>query len=161
MKKAQIKMFETIGVLIVFFFLLVAGFVFYFNIQSSSLQKQLAQQTQLKSLKSAQRAVFLPELECSFVSVQRENCFDRYKLAVLQDVISKNTNIKNTYFKTFGYSNISVREVYPEGGVIDLYNNPPEEFSTALKSRLPVLLYDPVTRDSAFAVMEVTTYAQG
>lgn len=159
MKKAQVKMFETIGVLIVFFFLLIAGAVFYFSIQGSSLQKELVKQTQLKSLKSAQRAVFLPELDCSFVSVQRENCFDTYKLSALQEVISQNDRIKMMYFKNFGYSSISVQEIYPASRVFGLYNNPPQEFSSAIKSRLPVVLYDPVTRDSAFAVMEVTTYA--
>ncbi len=160
MKKAQIKMFETIGVLIVFFFILIAGAVFYFNIQKSSMQKELFKQVQLRSLKSAQRAVFLPELDCSFVSVQRENCFDKIKLIALQDVLNEDALLKEVYFTSFGYMNLSVTEIYPNNDFSTIiYERPPEEYRSALKSRLPVLLYDPVSRDYSFGMMEVTTYA--
>lgn len=160
MKKAQIKMFETIGVLVVFFFILIAGAVFYFNMQKSALQKEMFKQSQLRSLKSAQRAVFLPELDCSFVSVQRENCFDKLKLAALRDMVGGNQHVRAVYFRTFGYMNLSVREVYPDAGFeATVYEYLPEQYSGALKSQLPVLLYNPVTRASSFGVMEVTTYA--
>jgi len=73
--KAQIKMFETIGVLVIFFFLLVAGVAFWFNVQQRGLQKQLARMDDLQSIQVVQRALFMPELDRSFVSVQKENCF--------------------------------------------------------------------------------------
>ena len=162
MGKAQIKMFETIGVLIVFFFLLVAGAVFYFNIQKSELQKEIFKQSQLKSLKSAELAVFLPELDCSFVSVTRENCFDRFKLAALQDIIANDERVRRDYFNTFGYMNLSVREIYHATGFsVKVYEFLPDEFGSSFRSQIPVLLYDPVSRNSSFGVMEVTTYAQG
>ncbi|MEM4246720.1 MAG: hypothetical protein QXR48_00510 [Candidatus Woesearchaeota archaeon] len=159
MKKAQIKMFETVGVLVVFFFILIGGTIFYFNMQKSALQKEMFKQSQLRSLKSAQRAVFLPELDCSFASVQRENCFDTFKLAAIREM-GRDQNVREIYFKTFGYMNLSVREVYPGTG-FDwvVYEMLPDQYSSALKSQLPVLLYNPVTRDSSFGVMEVTTYA--
>ncbi len=161
MKKAQIKMFETIGVLVIFFFLLVTGAVFYFKMQESAFQKELAKQAQLRSLKAAQRAVFLPELDCSLVSVQRENCFDRIKLSALQKLIEGEQHVHDEYFKTFGYANISVRQVFPASDFgMTIYYYPPDEYRRALQSRLPVLLYDPVSRDYAFGIMEVTTYAR-
>ncbi|MEM2915896.1 MAG: hypothetical protein QXT19_00855 [Candidatus Woesearchaeota archaeon] len=161
MKKAQIKMFETIGVLVIFFFLLVSGAVFYFKMQESAFQKELAKQAQLRSLKAAQRAVFLPELDCSLVSVQRENCFDSIKLSALRALIEGDQHVYDEYFSTFGYSNISVRQVYPPNDfAMTLYHHPPDEYRRALQSKLPVLLYDPVSRDYAFGLMEVTTYAQ-
>ncbi len=160
MAKAQIKMFETIGVLVIFFFLLIAGAVFYFNIQESALKKELAQQAQLKSLQAAQRAMFLPELDCSFVSVQRENCFDRFKLAAFQTVTQAQSRAKEAYFGLFGYATITITEVYPQPGLSTvIYDHPPEEYVRALKSRSPVLLYDSVAKQSAFGLMEVTTYA--
>jgi len=159
MKKAQIQMFETVGVLVVFFFLLVAGAVFYFNIQKSSMQKELVQQAQLRSLQSAQRAVFLPELDCSFARVTRDNCFDRFKIAALHEIIANDDHTRQVYTRSFGYANISVTEVFPGSGTTVIYDYPPEEYRGILKSQLPVLLYDPVTWDAAFGIMEVTTYA--
>ena len=161
MKKAQIQMFETVGVLVIFFFLLVAGALFYFSIQKSSLQKELSAQAQLKSLKSAERAVLLPELDCSFVSVQRENCFDMLKLSALQDMIAKDPRLIQEYHDSFGDIELSVREVYPETGFnLTVYRSLPEQYGKILKSQIPVLLYDPVSRNSSFGVMEVTVYAQ-
>jgi hypothetical protein len=161
MKKAQIKMFETIGVLVVFFFLLVAGAVFYFQMQKSSIAKDLAKQSELRALQSAQRAVFLPELDCSFAGVRCENSFDKYKLVALKDIILQDSHTRQVYFSAFGYSNISVREVFPGNEFsVPLYDNPPPEYKRAPKTLLPVLIYDPVSRNSTFAVMEVTTYAQ-
>ncbi len=160
MKKAQIKMFETVGVLIVFFFLLIAGSIFYFNIQKSAFQKELFKQVQLRSLKSAQRAVFMPELDCSFVSVQRENCFDKLKLSALQAILEGDSAEMKNYIGTFGYMNLSVRQIFPANDFsAKIYEYVPEQYTSAMKSQLPVLIYDPVTRDSAFGVMEVTTYA--
>lgn len=162
MKKAQIKMFETVGVLVIFFFLLVAGALFYFNIQKSALQKELSAQAQLRSLKSAERAVFLPELDCSFVSVQRENCFDRLKLTALHDIIAKDFNLLQYYHGVFGDMEISVRDVYPKKELnVTVYRYLPDEYARSLKSQIPVLIYDPVSKNSSFGVMEVTVYAQG
>ena len=158
MRRAQIKMFETIGVLVVFFFLLIAGAVFYFKMQESAIEKDLAQQAQLRSLQAAQRAMFLPELDCSFVSVQRENCFDKLKLKAFQDVVQKPAN-QEAVFGMFGYASIRVSQEYPDADFhVVLYENVPE-YHGALKSFAPVLLYDAVAKQYSFGVMEVTTYA--
>ena len=158
MRRGQIQMFETIGVLIVFFFLLVAGAAIYFNIQASSLQKELQKQAQSRSLQAAQRAMFLPELDCSFVSVQRENCFDILKLTAFPEVLDEIG--PEAYFRMFGFATINVTEIYPEQKSYPLiYDNPPDEYFRAIKSRSPVILYDPVLETSAFGLMEVTTYS--
>lgn len=160
MDKAQIKMFETVGVLVVFFFLLVAGSSFYFYAQESAMKKELAKQAQLRSLQAAQRAMFLPELDCSFVSVQRENCFDKLKLNAFESVAKLRGGVIEEYFGLFGSAIVQVKELYPtKDFVVTLYYNPPEEYTRASKSFSPVLLYDPVTKDSSFGIMEVTTYA--
>jgi len=158
--RAQIKMFETIGVLVVFFFILIAGAAFYFSLQESALQNELAQQAQLRSLQSAQQAVFLPELECSFVGVARENCFDTLKLVAFAELLDAPEH-RQAYYGMFGYANITVKQLYPENGLdVPLYLNPPSEYRRILRSHLPVLLYDPVAKGFSFGVMEVNTYAE-
>lgn len=160
MKKAQIKMFETVGVLVVFFFLLISGTIFYFNMQESAMKKELAKQAQLKSLQSAQRAMFLPELDCSFVSVQRDTCFDRLKLDAFAGVRADDPRLQETYFGIFGHATVFVREIYPNQDFnVTMYDNPPEEYGRKIVSFSPVLLYDPVGKGSAFGLMEVITYA--
>lgn len=162
MRRAQIKMFETIGVLVVFFFLLVSGTVFYFHTQESAMKKELARQAQLMSLQAAQRAMFLPELDCSFVSVQRESCFDKLKLEAFGQVVIREPGLRESYFGMFGFATINVRQVYPETSQLNvtLYENRPDEYARTTASISPVLLYDPVSRTSSFGLMEVTTYAE-
>ncbi len=160
MKHGQIKMFETIGVLVVFFFLLVGGTTFYFKIQESAMQKELVRQAQLRSLQAAQRAMFLPELDCSFVSIQRENCFDRLKLKAFGSV-SQSPKTAQSYFGQFGFATVIVREAYPSTDfIVTIYTSIPDEYGKVLLTQTPVLLYDPVTKDFGFGVMEVTTYAE-
>ena len=157
MKRAQIKMFETVGVLVVFFFLLAIGVVFYFNAQESAMEQELKKQILMRSLQSAQSATFLPELDCSFVTVTRENCFDLKKLEVFPNLVAER---EQDYFRMFGYANVTVRKVYPESDdVYELYDKPLDEYTDAIKSLIPVLLYDPVLRSYDFGVIEVTTYA--
>jgi hypothetical protein len=160
MRRAQIKLFETVGVLVVFFFLLITGTVFYFNMQESALRKELQQQSQLRSLQAAQRAMFLPELDCSFVSVTRENCFDKLKLKALQGVIADNLRAQEFYFGLFGFANVTVREIYPGGETFPIYDNTPDQYTRGPKSHSPVLIYDPVAKYYGFGIMEVTTYAE-
>lgn len=156
--KAQIKMFETIGVLAIFFALLVGGGAFYFKMQESALQKELAKARQLRLLQSSLKATFLPELDCTFVTVQRENCFDKLKLEAFENLSQKN---KQHYFGLFGTSRITVSEVYPKPGFVKvLYDNPLEEYESKLVAQNPVLLYDPVTNTYGFGVLEVESYAE-
>ncbi len=153
-------MFETIGVLVIFFFLLISGTIFYFNMQESAMKKELAKQAQLKSLQSAQRAMFLPELDCSFVSVQRDTCFDRLKLGAFAGVRADEAKLQEDYFGIFGHATVLVRDVYPNQGFnVTIYDYPPEEYARKLVSFSPVLLYDPVSKGSSFGIMEVITYA--
>ncbi len=64
-RKSQIQMGETIGILFVFFILVVFGFVFYMNVMKGSSKVEMEENIQLKTIGIAQRASFLPELQCS------------------------------------------------------------------------------------------------
>ena len=79
MKKAQVKMFETIGVLVIFFFLIVLGLSFYFVIAKKGAVEQYEKAAQLKGIEIIRKAITLPELDCARVGVQVENCFDKLK----------------------------------------------------------------------------------
>ena len=159
MKNAPIQMFETIAVLIVFFFLLVIGATFYFNMQKSVLGKELQKHSQLQSLQAMQKALFLPELDCSFASVQKDNCFDILKIMKFSEFL-KDKAVLADYFETFGFSRITITQIYPkESLILVLYSNLPADYKSKLVTQSPVLLYNATAQSYYFGVIEVETYA--
>lgn len=162
--KAQIKMFETMAVLVIFFFLLVGGAAFYFQVQKSSLQRDIAKQEQLKSFQVVQKTSFLPELDCSFVSIQKDNCFDKLKVIELSSNLGgpESESFLEYYFNVFGFSDIRIRQVYPvnESFSFTLYKNIPLDYRSIIKTQSPVLLFDAVDNSYDFGVIEVDVYAE-
>ena len=80
-RKAQIQMGESVAILFIFFILVVFGFVFYMNVMRGSAKVQMEENIQLKAIGIAQKASFLPELQCSEENVRVENCIDLLKYA--------------------------------------------------------------------------------
>jgi hypothetical protein len=164
MKKAQIKMFETMAVLIIFFFLLVGGAAFYFQIQKSSVQKDLEKQAQLRSFQVVQKALFMPELDCSFVSIQKDNCFDKLKVAKLSSLLNdpEREDFLIDYFNVFGFSEIKITQLYPvnQTFTLTLYKNIPDDYREIIKTQSPVLLFDAIANRYDFGVIEVDVYAE-
>ena len=159
-RKAQIKMFETIAVLVIFFFLIVFGVSFYFVMQRSSYNRQVERNAQLVSVQLAQKISDIPELDCALAGIQIDNCVDKIKLEMFNEKLKEGLSRVN-YFRVLGYSKIAINEVYPTDKVHELYENEPQDYIGAYKNWLPVLLYDAVENTFSFAVMEITTYAQG
>ncbi len=151
-------MFETIAVLVVFFFLIVFGVSFYFVMQRSSYNRQVDRNAQLVSVQLSQKISDIPELDCALAGIQIDNCVDKIKLEMFNDKLKEGLS-RVEYFRVLGYSKISINEIYPSVQSYELYTNEPGEFIGAYKNWLPVLLYDAVENSFAFAVMEITTYA--
>jgi hypothetical protein len=161
-RKAQIKMFETIAVLVVFFFLLVFGASFYFVLQKSSVQRAVIRTIQLQSIQTTQKVSYLPELDCTQVGIQVENCFDEIKLEKFADMLNDVDTGEKTrldYFNVFGYSTIVVRSIFPKAKNYTLYEKPLEDYSTMFKNNVPLTIYDPIENRYSFGVLEVTFYA--
>jgi len=158
--KAQIKMFETIGVLIVFFFLLITGSVFYFRAQSSALEKERFLAGEKYAFQIVLKSLYMPELDCSFLVTQKDNCIDKIKLELLSKLMEENEDVKNDYFSEFGFATITVNEVWPTPSYWLLYENKPDEEYDELATQSPILLYDPWQDTYTFGVMEVRVYVQ-
>ncbi|MBI4145004.1 hypothetical protein HY493_02255 [Candidatus Woesearchaeota archaeon] len=156
MRRAQIKMFETLAVLVVFFFFLIFGASFYFRLQESSLEREFDRNTQLRAVQIAQKSITMPELECSFAGVQRENCMDVLKVQAFAELLATEEAFID-YFPVFQYSTLTVRQVYPSQLEWVVYNRPRGEQSTLLQ--IPVLIYDPNTNRHQFGYLEVRVYA--
>ena len=158
MKKAQIKLFETIAVLVVFFFLLVFGLVFYASTRVRTHVDSLDESFQLQVMNIVQQVNSLPELQCTSENIPTSNCIDKIKLEAFSQVALN----KKTYYHTlFTYSDITVQQVYPAADPPQtwaIYSNPRLEFTQKSKNHIPILLFDPIKRKYNAAVLIVEVY---
>lgn len=160
--RAQIKMFETVGVLVVFFFLLVTAGAFYFGVQQKSIDEERMHSAEMLGLQTALRVLYLPELDCSFLGTRKSNCIDKLKLKEFRSMLS-DEDVVQDYFEGFGFSTISVRQAWPcslnetlcQGFV--LYDNQ-VNYSYAATTLSPILLLDPWREEHSFGVVEVRVY---
>tara|TARA_Y100000310_G_C20699129_1_gene828033 strand:- start:5828 stop:6322 length:495 start_codon:yes stop_codon:yes gene_type:complete len=163
MKKGQIKMSETIGVLIIFFFLMVFGFGFYVRVQKINLEKDVERNADLRGISISQKAAFLPELQCTFNNIQTDNCFDRLKVeAFIEAILDPST--KDYYSDFFGFSEIRLEQFEIEGHDainFTLYENPKLTSVYISTISVPVSIYfeeTPGVRKYSFAILNVRSY---
>ena len=152
-------MFETVAVLIVFFFLLGIGLTFYAQSQRGELAKLKASQFELTAVQTASRAMAMPELDCSYASVRTPNCFDKRKLTAFGQ-LTRDLDTLLAYAGVFGQANISVREVYPGTAAWLLFSNlpPPNQTGSSELVQLPIALLDPEGEVRAFGILEVRVF---
>ena len=157
-KKAQIKLFESIAVLMVFVFLVAVGMRFYSSIQMQEFEDAQRDFFQMNSIKASIIISHFPEVTCSFEGTSEIACFDLYKIKAWHDLISNPQKIvfANYYLPLVGNSEITVQEIYPMKNNWTLYN-------TSLNSsfdymRTPITIYDPITKKNSVGVLHVKTY---
>jgi hypothetical protein len=128
-RSAQIKMTETIGVLFIFFVLILFGIIFYYQYQKVSLVEKQQELVAARAMDTTLKVLFLPELICTKGEAEPEdNCFDMMKLRHVNETFKE--YLTKYYFNLFSYSRIYVQPVYPPAEEpIMLYNKetPPQE----------------------------------
>jgi len=150
-------MFETIAVMLVFFFLLAFGLSFYFVIAKAGAQREHDRTMQLQAIQTATRISHLPEFDCVKVGVQIENCFDKFKVAQFSNLI-QDVHMRDAYFDIFGFVDVTLRKLFPgDEENYTIYSNPLPDVGYDL-TQLPVLVYSPVEDSFAFGVLEVRFY---
>ena len=159
-------MFENVGVLVVFFFLLGIGVVFYFNHQSQAFAIEQKKLLELRSLQLAQQVQNLPELDCHYWSVRIDGCIDKIKLDIFKDIILNN---KEKYYDLFGNSNITIKEIYPQQKEDTLYEEIPLNKFVSRVYKIPLLLFDSTDQNAhckgqlgrcSLAILDVTYYEE-
>lgn len=158
-KKAQIKMFETVAVLVVFFFLIGISLTFYFVFQKAESEIVAEKEFQRRAMETVQRMATIPELDCVRTGIQIENCFDALKVAAFSETMQEGAEqAQLDYFPVFGFSTISIQQLYPvEEEPVILYDNALEDTGFDM-TQVPVLLFQPVDNAFQFALLEVRTY---
>ncbi len=155
-KKAQIQIGESLLILFIFFILLIFGFVFYMNVIKSSSKAEMEENIQLKAIGIAQKASFLPELQCSNENVRRESCIDLLKLSAAADLLDESYLY---YYDVFEFSKIWVTQIFPEAGEeLFLYNNPLTNWTNNITTFIPVSLFNETAGEYGFGILAVEVY---
>jgi len=166
-RKAQLQMSETIFVAFIIIIIIVLGLVAYSKFQEASIKEKQRQLRNARVVEIAHRLSFWPELECSEIGASEFMCLDITKLMVLGDFINKtrkeNAYAFNYYFDLLRNSKISVIEIYPSSSRTIgedywvIWENAGKT-KTIDMVRVPVSLYNPLTKTYAFGVMELQVY---
>ena len=166
-KKAQVKMFENVGVMVVFFFLIVIGAIMYTRYQNVAFEAELNALLDANAFQISQKTFHLPELDCLFGGVRIQGCIDKIKLEKFVEKL-KEPSFKTKYYETFGYSEVTLKQILPSEEFTIVYNLTPPKFSQKIKRFTPILVFDvnkegacaSLTGQCAFATLEVNYYAQ-
>lgn len=168
-KRSQIRMFETIAVLIVFFFLVGFGMIFYTRIKQTTSRADLEQANVLRSIQIAKQISSLPEMSCSSdIVTEIQNCVDIHKIEAIESLDIFNTNTQY-YFPIFGNSRIIVTKLYPDEETTTIYNNPKpqQNYKGEISAFLPIVLFNPKTNQKcapsvigtcSFGILNITIY---
>lgn len=152
-RKGQIRMFETMAVLIIFFILMVIVIVFYANIQQSSTIQKTREFKELRAIEAMNNLLFLPELQCE-QSVEIYTCIDKLKLVALSEVVN-DPDMAVYYADLFGKATIEVEELYGSeaGTTWILY----ERTDVGIFTGIPVSLWDPVSDTYGLGLLKIRT----
>ena len=160
MKKSQMKMGETIAVLIVFFMIIFFGIFFYANKERKDIQERLETMEEKKSIDVSQIISFLPELKCTAENITKSLCIDKLKKEVFADQIG--SEYSQFYSSIFSNTKIELVEIYPDSGdYIVLYEGTiSEQYFTTY---IPVSLFDPTKYPGRYTIglLKITYYTFG
>ena len=159
-RKSQIQMGETIAIVFIFMVLMIFGALFYLRIMRSGSTIALEENMQLKAIEIAQKASFLPEIQCSEEGIVVDDCIDLYKLDAASQVIA-NTENRLFYYDSFGYSKISVAKIFPEDSSNNpwiIYENIPDKYNDKKVTYIPVSILDPYSKNSSFGYLGVEVF---
>ena len=162
MRRSQISLAESVAVVFVFFLLVVAGFIFYSKIEKRDIIKEREEFQELGTIEISQLISFLPEIQCSRDNVPTYNCFDILKL---KGLISSAKRNRLHYYDIFRNSNITIKQIYPEGDSSwNIYENV-RNWTRKLSTQVPVSLFnatgDPLQNIDpyfAFGVMTIDVF---
>ncbi len=158
--KAQMHMMETIAVLLIFFVLVLIGIIFYVNVMKGNLEIEAEEARQLEAIEVAQRAIHLPEVQCSKgMDIVTSDCVDVLMMEAFdsEGIVSKN---QLYYHDRLGFSKIVVREIYPNENKPEwvLYNLSLDKFKDKMTTYLPVSLKHSKENKYSFGIMQVDVF---
>lgn len=164
MSKSQIKMIESVFVIIIFMMILMIVIVFFSRFERTEAQFLRSERSLRDAVQMAQIFSSLPEVACSESNVIRENCIDLEKLETM-NYLSHSDLLY--YYDLFRYGTVTIKKIYPttdsDYGKRWVIYNRTKEGSGYFTLAIPMSLYNPNPEtlrrgERYFGLMEVTFY---
>lgn len=163
--KAQVRMWETIAILVIFFFLLIGGITFFTRLQQAGAKEEQKYFGQLDAIEITKVIQNLPELECPS-TLQVSNCLDELKIVAMGGDIgitgilqNPSADIEKHYVDLFGYSNVIIEKIVPVYKKWEIYDKKREVGDESMSSaNIPISVYDPKENKFGFGVLTVNVY---
>ena len=159
-KKGQIQINETILVIFIFTVIIILGIVLFNRWTKASLENEFLDNERIRFSNMLSTVPELSELKCSSQG-RPLNCLDSLKLLAWG-------NPDLDYRKKFGFREIKVNVIYPEGekalcksatypecDEFMIYSNKPGEIKEEEIINTPISLYYPVTNEYKIGVLEI------
>lgn len=156
--KAQIKMIENVGVLVIFFVLVVLALIFYFTYQRGAIEEATSELKVRNALELSGKVSSLPELQCRKNNVVEDHCFDILKTDSARLLLSAPEK-EDYYFRLLGFSTIRVSSIYPKVYNTQIYDKEMPTFTNNDTFSIPVSLYDPVSNSYDYGILQVSAYS--
>jgi hypothetical protein len=158
-KNAQMKMMESVLVLVIFFFLLVFGIGFYISFTRLSDKNKVSESSELYAIESMQRVKYMPELQCTKGGSEViPDCFDIYKIKAFKAIANN-----DRYHRLYPGISINITQIYPPDKTFGkkgqmIYENRPKNATGQEFFFLPLSLYNPINRTYAFGFATIGVY---
>ena len=164
MEKSQIKMVESVFVVIIFMVILMIAIVFFTRFQTSEGQFLRTERSLKQSVQLAQTFASLAEIGCTENGVVKENCIDMNKLKEMDKLSSSQLQY---YYDIFKFGSVKVEKIYPTddidtGEVWVIYNKTKIDPQTGsevsyFSLAIPMMLYDAAKNppQSSYGLMTV------
>ncbi|MEM4336444.1 MAG: hypothetical protein QXG86_00370 [Candidatus Woesearchaeota archaeon] len=161
-KKSQIKIGESVAVLLIFFVLVIMGMIFWSRYSQTSIKEQQEVDIISRAIRVAQTVSFLPELQCSILEVIKFSCFDVYKIEAMQKIImeEKDQGAIQHYFNSFGFANITIYSMYPVKKEWNIYDFTGGNISGYITTQIPIAIYNPIEMRFSFGYANVAVYVK-
>ena len=156
MKKSQMKIGETILVLMIFFILITLGAVFYVKIESYSSISDRQQKLDQHTIKIAQQIKQMPELVCTQSAIEQFDCIDFLKLQEFSNLNNLNSPaFTQIYQQKFLNVKASIIQTFPSSQSFQLFDNLLTNTKSTNKLFLPITLHNDIDNTNTFGYIEV------
>ena len=157
-KKSQITNLETVVVIAAFFFTAILALAFYSNIFQSNIAKNKDDISALNSISSSQKILSLQEIKCSKEIANAGACVDIIKFESSSKIVNT-PEFSSYYFNEFGFSRITLREIYPDAKEIAVfYDKHLDSYSRKSMINVPVSIFYPIENRKNFGIITIETF---
>lgn len=160
-RKGQVQSGETVVVVIIVTIMIVIGLVFATKSKQGSIEQAVEEINEQEAMEVAIIASSLNELRCSDYSTMVKSCLDLHRLYAFSEVVEndKEDSFRH-YYDLLGNTKLEVKILTSEPKInITLYdyNNSANKSSSPVF--IPTIVFDSITQQSYFAILEVRTFS--